>query len=39
MIGGSAGVSVVRKLSPATLRATVLLIGVVASVYLVATSW
>jgi len=39
MIGGSAGVSVVRKLSPATLRATVLLIGVVASVYLGATSW
>ena len=39
MIGGRAGVSVVRKLSPVALRATVLVIGVVASAYLVATSW
>jgi uncharacterized membrane protein YfcA len=39
MIGGWAGVSVVRKLSPTALRATVLLIGAAASVYLIATSW
>jgi hypothetical protein len=39
MIGGWTGVSLVRKLGPATLRATVLLIGVAASAYLVATSW
>jgi uncharacterized membrane protein YfcA len=39
VIGGRAGVSVVRKLGPATLRATVLLIGVAASAYLAATSW
>lgn len=39
MIGGWAGVSLVRRLGPATLRATVLLIGVAASAYLVATSW
>lgn len=39
MIGGTAGVSVVRKLSPTALRATVLLIGVAASGYLIARSW
>ena len=39
MIGGWAGVSAVRKLSPIALRATVLLLGVAASVYLAVTSW
>ena len=39
VIGGRAGVSFVRKLGPATLRAGVLIIGVAASAYLVATSW
>ena len=39
MVGGRTGVSVVRRLAPETLRATVLLIGVGASAYLVATSW
>jgi len=39
MIGGRAGVSAVRRLGPRALRATVLLIGVTASAYLVATSW
>lgn len=39
MVGGRAGVSVVRKLGPTALRTTILLIGVAASVYLVATSW
>lgn len=39
MIGGWAGVSLVRRLAPGALRATVLLIGVAASAYLVATSW
>ena len=39
MIGGTAGVSAVRKLGPTALRATVLLIGVAASAYLIATSW
>lgn len=39
MIGGRAGVSYVRRLSPRALRATVLLIGVAASAYLVATYW
>jgi hypothetical protein len=39
MVGGHAGVSAVRRLEPRALRATVLLIGVAASAYLVATSW
>ena len=39
MIGGRAGVSVVRKLSATALRATVIVIGVAASGYLIATSW
>jgi uncharacterized membrane protein YfcA len=39
MIGGRAGVSVVRRLGSRTLRATVLLIGVGASAYLAATYW
>lgn len=39
MIGGRAGVAVVRKLSPTALRATVILIGVVASAYLISTTW
>lgn len=39
LIGGRAGVSVVRKLGPTALRGTVLLIGLGASAYLVATSW
>jgi uncharacterized membrane protein YfcA len=39
MIGGWTGVSLVRRLGPAALRATVLLIGVAASVYLGVTSW
>ncbi|HEY5317569.1 MAG TPA: sulfite exporter TauE/SafE family protein [Solirubrobacteraceae bacterium] len=39
MIGGRAGVSVVRRLGSETLRAIVLLLGVAASAYLVATSW
>jgi uncharacterized protein len=39
MVGGRAGVSAVRRLGPQALRATVLLIGVAASAYLVATSW
>ncbi|MEA2198912.1 MAG: uncharacterized protein QOJ25_2963 [Solirubrobacteraceae bacterium] len=39
VIGGWYGVVLVRKLGPAALRATVLVIGVAASVYLVATSW
>jgi hypothetical protein len=39
MIGGYAGVSFVRTLSQRALRATVLLIGVAASVYLAATYW
>jgi uncharacterized protein len=39
MMGGRGGVSVVRRLGPQTLRATVLLIGVGASVYLVVTYW
>ncbi|HWC85393.1 MAG TPA: sulfite exporter TauE/SafE family protein [Solirubrobacteraceae bacterium] len=38
-IGGWYGVGAVRKLGPRALRATVLIIGVAASVYLVATSW
>jgi hypothetical protein len=39
VLGGWYGVSLVRKLGPTALRATVLLIGVAASAYLVATSW
>jgi uncharacterized membrane protein YfcA len=39
VIGGRAGVSVVRRLGPQALRGTVLVIGVAASAYLVATSW
>ena len=39
LVGGRAGVSVVRKLGPATLRATVLVIGLVASAYLIASTW
>lgn len=39
MVGGRAGVSFVRKLGARALRATVLLIGVAASVYLAATYW
>jgi uncharacterized membrane protein YfcA len=39
MLGGWAGVSYVRRLGPGALRVTVLLIGVAASAYLVATSW
>ncbi|MDQ6803716.1 MAG: sulfite exporter TauE/SafE family protein [Actinomycetota bacterium] len=39
VVGGRAGVSVVRKLGSQALRALVLLIGVAASVYLAVTSW
>jgi uncharacterized protein len=39
MIGGRAGVSVVRRLGAQALRATVLVIGVGASVYLGVTYW
>lgn len=39
MVGGRVGVSVVRRLGSETLRATVLLIGVAAAVYLGATYW
>jgi uncharacterized protein len=39
MVGGRGGVSVVRRLGSQTLRATVLLVGVAASVYLGVTYW
>ncbi len=39
VIGGRVGVSVVRRLGASTLRAAVLLVGLVAAGYLIATSW
>jgi hypothetical protein len=39
MVGGRAGVELVRRLSPRTLRALVLVIGLAAAGYLIATSW
>jgi len=39
VVGGRAGVAVVRRLGSRTLRATVLLIGMAASVYLAVTYW
>lgn len=39
MVGGRVGVSFVRKLGPTALRVVVLLIGLAASAYLIATSW
>jgi uncharacterized membrane protein YfcA len=39
MIGGRAGVAVVRRLSATALRATVIVIGVAASAYLISLSW
>lgn len=39
MVGGRVGVTFVRRLGPTALRAVVLLIGVGASAYLIATSW
>jgi uncharacterized membrane protein YfcA len=39
MIGGRLGVALVRRFSAGVLRACVLLIGIAASVYLIATSW
>lgn len=39
IIGGRAGVSVVRKLGAETLRAAVAVIGLAAAGYLIATSW
>lgn len=39
VVGGRGGVSLVRRLGPAALRATVLAIGAAASVYLVVSTW
>jgi uncharacterized membrane protein YfcA len=39
VIGGRVGVSVVRRLGASTLRAAILLVGLVAAGYLIATSW
>jgi len=39
MVGGRVGVSFVRRLGPTALRAVVLLVGICASAYLIATSW
>ena len=39
IVGGRGGVTLVRRLGPAALRATVLTIGAVGSVYLVINTW